>query len=394
VEGRSVYADLTCRFTYTLDGRVIAEDEVHAAVVQVSIVPLAGNRGVNGDLVNSNHQAGARKQYHYVTPKSVETDTVSFQAEVLPAAIPFEGNFEWVGGTARPAGNGRQVPRNQQPGVYPLSVRATGQTITLDAMNVWVAWCSIDGSASHLEVEQLHDRSPLYPDVLVRVGTRVRARYECTASVSPMQLISGTDRPDIPGQNPAIPPGTTDPYGHPLSEGVNARWDMSRRIAIRNETTAQGVPADWLVVADFPQDPRVGNDDADVRGEDNNPYHGRIGTLSDVDYPSRRRRTACGVAGDTYTARIWLQEFVRMQIGAQWFVVSAPDPWRVEFRFVKRPVTERLWGGDYNGDGQISGTVSEADIQRDMNDDGDTDDPVAFWDDNGSLTANDNAGYP
>jgi hypothetical protein len=29
-----------------------------------------------------------------------------------------------------------------------------------------------------------------------------------------------------------------------------------------------------------------------------------------------------------------------------------------------------------------------------MNDDGDTDDPVAFWDDNGSLTANDNAGYP
>ena len=62
--------------------------------------------------------------------------------------------------------------------------------------------------------------------------------------------------------------------------------------------------------------------------------------------------------------------------------------------FYKVTVTEALWQQDTNHDGDMLDNVRESDIGVDTNGDGDTDDDVGYWDDNGSVSANDNTGYP
>jgi hypothetical protein len=61
---------------------------------------------------------------------------------------------------------------------------------------------------------------------------------------------------------------------------------------------------------------------------------------------------------------------------------------------VKRQVTEALWGIDANGDGDQLDNITEAMIGIDANGDGDQLDNVGYWDDDGSTSANDNAGAP
>jgi hypothetical protein len=57
-------------------------------------------------------------------------------------------------------------------------------------------------------------------------------------------------------------------------------------------------------------------------------------------------------------------------------------------------ITEALWGQDVNGDGDLLDVVTEAMVGTDTNADGDVTDVVGFWDNNGSTSANDNAGHP
>lgn len=49
---------------------------------------------------------------------------------------------------------------------------------------------------------------------------------------------------------------------------------------------------------------------------------------------------------------------------------------------------------DVNGDGDINDDVLEAMLGVDTNGDGDQNDYVGFWDDNNSISANDNADAP
>ena len=171
---------------------------------------------------------------------------------------------------------------------------------------------------------------------------------------------------------------------------------MSRRIAIRAETNANN-PALNLACQDnvdnFPADPVIGNDDIGTVDEDNDPYTNG-GTLRSSDNPKRGFSLEGGNVGDTYMSRLWFQEFARLQIGNRWFFISDPLLWRVEFHFMKQLVTEALWGIDVNGDGDINDDVLEAMLGVDTNGDGDQNDSVSFWDDNNSISANDNAEAP
>jgi hypothetical protein len=58
----------------------------------------------------------------------------------------------------------------------------------------------------------------------------------------------------------------------------------------------------------------------------------------------------------------------------------------------KQIVTESLWGMDINGDGDINDNVTESHLGLDANGDGDMLDEVGYWNNNGSSSANDNAG--
>jgi len=141
----------------------------------------------------------------------------------------------------------------------------------------------------------------------------------------------------------------------------------------------------------FPSDPVIGNDDATPFDETNNPY-ANAGKLTSVDPPARTQRLLGGHIGDTYRSQLWFQEFARLEIEGVWHVISDPLLWRVDFRMIKRQVTEAMWNRDYNGDGDVNDNVTEALAGGDLNGDMDNNDLVGFWDDNGSVAANDNFG--
>lgn len=89
------------------------------------------------------------------------------------------------------------------------------------------------------------------------------------------------------------------------------------------------------------------------------------------------------------------REFARLQLGAPgsavWYRVSDYLEWRIDFRFIKRQVTEALWAIDTNGDGDMLDDVMESDLGADLNGDGDMLDPVGYWDNDGTVSATDNA---
>ena len=66
----------------------------------------------------------------------------------------------------------------------------------------------------------------------------------------------------------------------------------------------------------------------------------------------------------------------------------------MEFKFHKVQVTEAMWSIDANGDGDLLDNITESMIGEDANGDGDLLDNVGFWDNDGSISANDNAGAP
>ena len=112
-----------------------------------------------------------------------------------------------------------------------------------------------------------------------------------------------------------------------------------------------------------------------------------------------------GNPGDKYQLQMWFQDFARLQLGpdgsASWFVISDAFSWRIEFNFKKIPVTEGLWNTDTDNQGGVQQnrvvTESDANINQDLNGDGDLKDQVGYWDQDpgkGSFTRADNAGLP
>ena len=263
----------------------------------------------------------------------------------------------------------------------------------------WVVWANMSGSVASPVTTSLFSGSGL------RIGTNVSSTITPSATITPVEIITDSDRPDLQGGN--VPPALTgaNSCGTSLAGGVNARWDISRRIAIRAETSPSGLALACLDnTDDFPTDPVEGNDDAGTGDpEDNNPYSSpNIGKLTGDDSPARsgpnNGALSNGNVGDTYRTRLWFQEFARLQLGpsgsAKWYVISDPLLWRVEYKFKKIQVTEALWGIDANGDGDQLDDITEAMIGIDTNGDGDQSDNIGYWDNDGSTSANDNAGAP
>jgi hypothetical protein len=349
--------------------------------------------------VPSVQPAGAQTLLHFVTAR--QQDDVVLQAEVIPDRPEVRDKVTWETSSSvvltSPAVGGDRgtvsfTSNTAQGKKIPITIRIDGKVAK--QIVAWVVSADMTGNIAPPVSAALTVAGGL------RVGTEVSANIKPIATIRPADIISDTDRPDLSGPNMAPPPGGTNSCGAALSGGANAKWDISRRIIIRASTTPPGLPLACIDnPVNYPNDPAIGNDDAGTGDEDNDPYSAPgLGQLLGDDTPMRPGPNGgalrYGHVGDMYQSQLWFEEFARLELDGRWYIISDPLPWRVDFRLQKVMITEALWGQDVNGDGDLLDVVTEAMVGTDTNADGDVTDVVGFWDNNGSTSANDNAGHP
>lgn len=92
------------------------------------------------------------------------------------------------------------------------------------------------------------------------------------------------------------------------------------------------------VLFDYPKNPLIGQDDfAASHTEDDNPYSESdrpelahsVGQIASTDAPSLLMPTAGAHQNDVISQTIHFQEFVRVQIGQNWYVISDPLSWKI-----------------------------------------------------------------
>jgi len=330
---------------------------------------------------------GNQNIFHFATPKGAANSQVTLTATVTPNNQRVLNQIDWEGATESPTNPLQATVPKETAAKHIVKIKHRGRV--LKELRVWVVWATISGSV------QSPVSTAVFSQANLRIGSRVSASFASVAVINPASIITDADRPNFSGANTTAPPGGTNAAGQPLSGGANMKWDMSRRIAIR--ATVPNPPFNPPILVDrtdnFPNNPVIGNDDAGVGDEINNPYTNN-GQIESEDVPTRQLTLNGGNIGDNYRCQLWFQEFARLEIQGTWYVISESQLWRVDYRMEKQTVTERLWNTDVNGDGDLDDIVTEAMLGQDTNGDGDMDDDVGYWAESGSTSANDNAGAP
>jgi hypothetical protein len=160
---------------------------------------------------------------------------------------------------------------------------------------------------------------------------------------------------------------------------ASVSWDATRRVRAKTLNANPGLytryqlaavpgtlwnvqPTGVDVPVDFPIDDRTGNDDTHSGDESTNPYavsaepdlsHG-TGEITSDDPTNMFIRDSTGADGDTFEWRLQFGEFARVAIGDKWYRCSDFLNWKAHLKF------KRVGG---------------------------------FWDDDGSIVAQDNAGF-
>jgi hypothetical protein len=330
---------------------------------------------------------GNQNIFHFATPKGAANSQVTLTATVTPNNQRVLNQIDWEGATESPTNPLQATVPKETAAKHIVKIKHRGRV--LKELRVWVVWATISGSV------QSPVSTAVFSQANLRIGSRVSASFASVAVINPASIITDADRPNFSGANTTAPPGGTNAAGQPLSGGANMKWDMSRRIAIR--ATVPNPPFNPPILVDrtdnFPNNPVIGNDDAGVGDEINNPYTNN-GQIESEDEPTRGLTLNGGNIGDNYRCQLWFQEFARLEIQGTWYVISESQLWRVDYRMEKQTVTERLWNTDVNGDGDLDDIVTEAMLGQDTNGDGDLNDDVGYWAESGSTSANDNAGAP
>lgn len=404
-------------------GETIADDEVQVVVVRVEDVDIHASDPETFKTPSA-QPPGLDTKLHFVT--AWKQGNVALVVKIMPDLPEIRQKVKWEtsasGVTLTSPGVGGDELTTSFPSVVTQGVKVP-VTIKIKEkvakeVVAWVVSASLSGSVTPAVAGPHFDPN----NTTRRDGTIVLAVIQPVATIFPPEIITDQDRPMLEGGNviPPPPPNGLDACGVALAGGANARWDISRRVAKRATVSSPTLPVECNDrPPSYPTDPLVGNDDATTNDlEDNNPYrpfgrpvaastpHG-VGEISGFDGPTRGgpgivpplEVPQFGVVGDTYRSEIWFSEFVRLQLGdasrGGWFVISDPLPWRVDFKLHKLKVTEQLWQEDVNKDGDMMDDVTEGMVNRDVNGDGfDPNQLVGYWENNGSTSADDNAGIP
>ncbi len=130
--------------------------------------------------------------------------------------------------------------------------------------------------------------------------------------------------------------------GGDLANGVNARWDVSRRLRTKflfpahipaASLDASAPPIISVPVPAYPANRLMGTDDRGTGDEDNNPY--ADGKMTGSDRPGFNVNDRVGNPNDTFEARVQFQEFVRLDLGGAWRQISDDHPWKVHWLLEK-----------------------------------------------------------
>jgi hypothetical protein len=375
-------AELKWSYIKVLDNDVnctVHTDKVKITVVDVASIAVDTSDTKTHDIESVLPEAQIPDD-HFVTAEG--TGDITLKATISPSTEETKNVITWTGMTQDATDKLKATKSRGTSDKYPGTVNVSGATAR--SFTNWVVWSTLAGNVTAPSV------IPMFSGVL-RVGTQVGADYDCTATISPVTMFdTSKDVPDLQGPNSVSPPGNTNVCGTPLKGGANAKWDMSRRISRQMNVTANNPPLQLSCLDQniaFPANPLVGNDDASTNDENNDPYTNPA-TLTSIDQPKRTFYLQGGNVGDTYENLSDFQEFARLELDSTWYLISGPESWSVQFRFIKTQVTEALWGVDANGDGDMLDDITEAMLGADTNGDGDQNDLVGYWEDNGSTSAN------
>lgn len=362
----------------------------HATVVMVTTVNVHAADTNSHPMPSMNGLAG---DFHFAAVREA-AGTMILHAEVEPDTPDVRRDLSWEADGAPvvvgAVGGDRRTMSVPTTAALRIPVRLRYRTATCWRGVAWVIWA--DGAADvRLETP------------LAAGSTRIVGFYRSTFTIQPAALIPAAAPAEVPelrgapfNDVPIGPPGlaTVSRSGDiALRGGATLRWDGSRQIR-RNVLTGGpplALPAGRFFETrlEFPRDAAgilpvrdrdiIGNDDANVADEDNDPYDGNAwavptagarGSLFTRDRPTMRLDPGLGVAGNTVEIRRHFLEFVRVELGGVWYRASDFLPWRQHVRLIKR--SEAAVGADLNGDG-------------DMLDD--------VWVDDGSSVAEDNGGF-
>jgi hypothetical protein len=343
-----------------------------APATPITIEPDDHQRGQTGDLVPSNRGAGGQK--HYVSPRVSPLMSIfgswpfgiqsmsPFVTLKASDSTDFATKFEWEGATPLPGIAHKATVSRSAPGHVRVKIKDKATGAVMDELHVWIVWADISAT----------DATPDTGDK----GTffRVKMGYEFLHDIKPPEIITAVDRPDLSGGNasPVPPAGALNHKGDLLTGGADKKWDSSRKIRKKTINPA-GVPlpGDPSFHGNFHNYPSlgdgdgrpggagaisfgdllvVGNDDAGVGDEDNDPYTApHSGKLWGIDRPSRNIRHADGANGNTVEWRLHFLEFTRLEINGKWYLISNYFPWRVHYKVKKE-------AGKWKDNGSIKAT--------------------------------------
>ena len=338
-------------------------------LLPVDIEPDAGQSGpmsTTGDLVPSTE--GPSGQKHYVSPKQASSFVV------LKANIPritssnFSTFFKWdtsVGQAVSGSANKWEVKRDT-PGKFIVKLETTNGTVVA-LINVWIIWADPDTAKNQVGTISVIREAMATIGGAHTQGTEVEStsnwRFVFKINSGASSITDTTqDIPNLTGVNvvpPAVPGTGTNTtsvgYGGSLDLGTGAtrKWDMSRAYSFVISNPNSIPRADFVVdygtiysqsvpngtAVSLPTLP-VGNDDfynSDPDNpEDDNPYQAStkagllhdVGELSSSDAPSLFMPDAGGASNYTLKQSYLMEEFVRLEIGSGWYVISDPYKWK------------------------------------------------------------------
>jgi IPT/TIG domain-containing protein len=297
--------------------------------VQVRQVTLTGVTAEGATLVTQ--VSGNQSILHFVTPKGGSADKVTLTASINPSNAGTVNQISWEGATQDTTDKRRATVSKGSAAKFDVKVKISGQVAK--EIRVWVVWATMSSDNASGATVRVNGSLP------DRFNTTVSAIIDWTATIAPETIITDPDRPDLGGLNASDPPGsgTNTLNGFDLKEGVNAKWDITRRIRQRYfingvEQTVTGIRGR---IEAYPTDDRIGNDDGRDDDEDNDPYSGNIGKLTSEDNPSERFTFGELNTGDNIELRTQFSEFARLEIQGTWYRISDFANWRLHINIVK-----------------------------------------------------------
>ncbi|TKJ34404.1 MAG: hypothetical protein CEE38_17810 [Planctomycetes bacterium B3_Pla] len=328
----------------------------------------------------NNFSTGPFEYDHFVTVKG--TGDIIIRARINPDTQQVRSQLTWEaeGATIISPGVGNdtltaKVSRETKSGKKIVVKIKIGKKECKE-FTIWIIWCKLTGNISS-------KRTSVIPDPITKqlfsLGLQqghfsktytVRGGIEWTATIYPSEIITGWNRPDIEGQYRIDPPGSGAGVAGDISkDGTDSGfsgWDMSRqkRRKVWKGNTEKNPPTTIFLatkndnderdrlITNYPTNDAEGNDDTNTSFSDSNPYGAEngapIGKLLSYDRPSIGFGDAINYNGgtpaddgDTFKKKLHLREFVRVQLGSEWYRCSDWGKWRFHVNLKRQ---DGKWG--------------------------------------------------